>query len=602
MGQCSLILVGYMLKENDFVLNVATINGSGSQSSNSILVKTLFRMGLPVGGKNLFPSNIQGLPTWFTIRVQPEGFTARKALNDIVVAMNPDTLLKDQNSLKAMGAFIYNSDLRVNPELLRDDILQVPVPFKKIIKEVTDSVKLKKLLVNMAYVGVLAELIGLDKVILKSVIDDFFEDKPKVIDINKKAIDAGIAYAQAELKDIKLPIELVTKPTPENKILMDGNTAAALGFLMGGASFMSWYPITPSSSVAESFQKFCDTYRIKNYQKHYSIVQAEDELSAISMVVGAGWAGARAFTCTSGPGLSLMAEAAGLSYFAEIPTVIWDVQRVGPSTGLPTRTSQADLLSAYHLSHGDTKHVVLLPGSINECYEFAQLSLDLAERLQTLVIGLSDLDLGMNLHLSDDFEYPTQNFDRGKVLTAEDLDEFESFARYKDLDGDGITYRTLPGTEHTKAAYFTRGTGHDEKSNYTESPEAYKALMNRLDKKHETAKSLVPKPVLHNDSSSEIGIIAFGSSHEAIKEALNTIDASYLRVRALPLSDDVFEFIQSKNKVFVIEQNRDAQMAGLLKKEFNGTLNLVSICQFDGLPMTADFIIDSIQKLGANNE
>lgn len=297
-----------------------------------------------------------------------------------------------------------------------------------------------------------------------------------------------------------------------------------------------------------------------------------------------------------------MAEAAGLSYFAEIPTVIWDVQRVGPSTGLPTRTSQADLLSAYHLSHGDTKHVVLLPGSINECYEFAQLSLDLAERLQTLVIGLSDLDLGMNLHLSDDFEYPTQNFDRGKVLTAEDLDEFESFARYKDLDGDGITYRTLPGTEHTKAAYFTRGTGHDEKSNYTESPEAYKALMNRLDKKHETAKSLVPKPVLHNDSSSEIGIIAFGSSHEAIKEALNTIDASYLRVRALPLSDDVFEFIQSKNKVFVIEQNRDAQMAGLLKKEFNGTLNLVSICQFDGLPMTADFIIDSIQKLGANNE
>lgn len=599
-----LILVGCMSKENDFVLNVATINGSGSQSSNSILVKTLFRMGLPVGGKNLFPSNIQGLPTWFTIRVQPQGFTARKDLNDIVVAMNADTILKDQNTLKSQGVLIYSADLKVNPSMLRDDIQTVAIPFKAITKEVTDSVKLKKLLVNMAYVGVLAELIQLDKQILRSVIDDFFKDKPSVIDINIKAIEAGISYAQKELGDLNLPVKIKSLSTPpKDKLLMDGNTAAALGFVMGGASFMSWYPITPSSSVAENFQSLCESYRVEDTQNNYAIIQAEDELSAISMVIGAGWAGSRSFTCTSGPGLSLMAEAAGLSYFAEIPAVIWNVQRVGPSTGLPTRTSQGDLLAAYHLSHGDTKHIVLIPGNVHECYQFAQNSLDLAERLQTLVIGLSDLDLGMNLHLSETFEYPTEKFDRGKVLTAERLNEVQDFARYKDVDGDGIGYRTLPGTAHERAAYFTRGTGHDEKSNYTESPEAYKALMDRLNKKHETAKKLVPQPILHKDiSNSEIGVIAFGSTHEALVEALSQFNCSYMRVRALPLTDDVFSFIKSKKTIYVIEQNRDGQMFEIIKKQASCNTNLKSICQYDGLPMTSEFILDALNSMETGNE
>lgn len=591
-----LFMVGCMFKENNFVLNVATINGSGSQSSNSILVKTLFRMGLPVGGKNLFPSNIQGLPTWFTIRVHPEGFTARKAQNDIVVAMNPDTLLKDQYSLKPNGAFIYNSDLKVNTELLRDDILAIPIPFKEIIKGVTDSIKLKKLLVNMAYVGVLAELLNLDKEILNKVIEDFFDDKPKVISINQKAIEAGIEFAKNNLSDLDFPIQVKGKESPSSKLLMDGNTAAALGFLMGGASFMSWYPITPSSSVAESFQSLCERHRTKDNKNHFAIVQAEDELSAISMVIGAGWAGARSFTCTSGPGLSLMAEAAGLSYFAEIPAVIWNVQRVGPSTGLPTRTSQADLLAAYHLSHGDTKHVVLMPGTIKECFEFSQLSLDLAERLQTLVIGLSDLDLGMNLHQSEDFDYPKTAFDRGKVLGAKELEEVQNFARYKDVDGDGIAYRTLPGTEHEKAAYFTRGTGHDEKSNYTESPEVYKTLMDRLDKKHHSAKALVPKPILYKESKSDIGILSFGSTHEALTESIANLDVSYMRVRALPLTDEVLEFIKSKKVVYVVEQNRDGQLLEIIKKEWETNTKMVSICQYDGLPMTADFILQSLNE------
>lgn len=592
--------------KNDFVITVATANGSGSQSSNNVLVRALFRMGIPVGGKNLFPSNIQGLPTWFTIRANDEGYTSRKRLADVVVAMNAATAVEDLKLLRPGGFLILNSEIKLTESQLRADVKTISVPFKDLISGVTESVKLKKLLVNMAYAGVIAELSQIPETILNEVVAHQFGDKDSVIETNQKAIAAGRTYVREQLKGLEFPFRAEARLEPHrnanlDKILIDGNTATSIGMLYGGCTVVAWYPITPSSSVVESFQELANKYRVDaNGKKNFAIVQAEDELASIAMVVGAGWAGARAMTATSGPGLSLMAEAAGIAYYAEIPAVIWDVQRVGPSTGLPTRTMQGDLLSAYYLSHGDTKHVVLFPNSPAECFEFAQTAFDLAERLQTLVIVLSDLDIGMNLHRTPRFKYPERPFDRGKVLSASDLQKAGKFQRYKDMDGDGICARTVTGTAHPLAAYFTRGTGHNEAGLYSEKSDDFKANMDRLQLKFETAKTLVPKPIIEQSASpAKIGFITFGSSYEASVEARDFLrkhrglESDSLRIRALPFSAEVETFIQQHDQVFVIEQNRDAQLMSILRAELPAlSKKCSSILHYDGLPLDAESIIE----------
>lgn len=594
-----------MIRTNDFVITVATPNGSGSQSSNNILVRTLFRMGIPVGGKNLFPSNIQGLPTWFTIRANDLGFTGRKKLADIVVAMNPATAMEDLALVRPEGFVFLNSDTKLPEAAWRKDVTTVVVPFKEIVAKISDSVKLRKLLVNMAYVGVLAELLKIPQDVLDETIEHQFGDKTSVIEPNRQAILAGRAYAGENLANLSFPFRAELRDGYNDaKILIDGNTAAAMGLLFSGCSFISWYPITPSSSLVENFAEMAETHRKdEDGKKNYAIVQAEDELASISMVLGAGWSGARAMTATSGPGLSLMAEAAGLAYYAEIPAVIWDVQRVGPSTGLPTRTMQGDLLKAFYLSHGDAKHVVLLPGSPNECFEFAQTAFDLAESLQTLVIVLSELDTGMNLHCVPRFQYPTQGFLRGKVLSADDLEKIGKFQRYKDVDGDGIPYRTLPGTEHKSAAYFTRGTGHDESGLYSEKPEVYKANVDRLARKFQTAATMVPEPTIDARASAKVGIITYGSGHEAVCEAKlmlqdERMEMNYLRLRALPFTGHVEEFLDSNDRIYIVEQNRDAQLMSILRAEYPQYWEKCrSVLHYDGLPLDAESVFDKIYEM-----
>lgn len=587
----------------DFSILIATVNGSGSQSANSILLRTLFRMGVQVGGKNLFPSNIQGLPTWFTIRICDQGFVGRKKGNEIVVALNQSTLAQDLSQVNPRGYFFYEENLDLPDPLPRSEIQLIALPLKRLADGTTDSIKLRKLLINMVYLGVLARLLGLNKVVLQQTIADHFKDKESVILANQKAIDAGYDYAATDLQDLKFEFEVREPLRRDSKqLLIDGNTATGLGFAFGGCHFVAWYPITPSSSVVESFERFAGVYRRDSEGKlHAAVVQAEDELSAISMVIGAGWTGARAMTATSGPGLSLMAEAAGLAYFAEIPAVIWDVQRVGPSTGLPTRTQQGDLISAYQLSHGDTQHIVLLPGNVNECFEFAQSSLDLAERFQTLVIGLSDLDLGMNYHMGEPFELG-QKFDRGKVLGLNDSAALESFARYRDVDDDGICYRTLPGTANNKAAFFTRGTGHTETSSYSEDPLVFSQKLLRLRKKIDLARKEAPQPILRQQGvSKSLALMYYGSTSMVIPEVrsllLNTgHEASELRVRALPLSLKVKEFIEEHQTIFIIEQNRDGQLAQILCNDYPelaGRLKRINI--FDGLPLVATEVAGLIQ-------
>lgn len=593
-----------MSQVNDFVITVATANGSGSQSSNNVLVRTLFRMGIPVGGKNLFPSNIAGLPTWFTIRANNAGFTARKRFADIVVAMNPATAAEDLKLVHAGGTVFLNSEIKIPESQLRGDIQLVKIPFRDIVQPVSDSVKLRKLLANMVYVGLLAELLGLPAETVEEVIHHQFGDKESVIEPNRKAIAAGREYARQNLASLNFPYKAQAQQGQnEGKILIDGNTAAGIGMVFGGCTFGAWYPITPSSSVMESFIEYADKYRVdKNGKKNVAIVQAEDELASIAMVLGAGWAGARAMTATSGPGLSLMSEAAGLAYYGEIPSVIWDVQRVGPSTGLPTRTAQGDVLKAYYLSHGDTKHVVLFPGTPEECYSFAQEALDLAEQLQTLVIVLSDLDTGMNLHIAPRFDYPTEDFMRGKVLDAAALAKAGKFERYKDTDQDGIPYRTLTGTKHPLAAYFTRGTGHDEASRYSEDPEVYKANMQRLLRKFETAKTMVPKPIDDSKANVKVGLLTYGSSHEACGEARymlqsKGIETNCMRLRALPFCHEVEEFLDKHDRVYLIEQNRDAQMMSILRAELpHYYARCKSVLHCTGLPMDADTIFEVVMK------
>ncbi len=585
---------------NDFSIQIATVNGSGSQSANSVLLRSIFRMGIPVSGKNLFPSNIAGLPTWFTIRASKDGYIARKKEIDLLIAMNPETSKEDMLSLPSGAAAIYeeSADLRQ----FRDDVACYPVPFDKLTAAVCPEVKLRKLVKNMVYVGVAAHLLKMDMAAVEAALRKQFAKKVKAADLNWAAVQAGYDYASTTLTKHD-PFVLEPMNATAGKIIIDGNTAAALGCVFAGCTVAMWYPITPSSSLVENFIDLAKRYRVEADGKAtFAIVQAEDELAAIGAVLGAGWAGARAMTATSGPGISLMSEFAGLGYYAELPGVIFDVQRTGPSTGLPTRNQQGDLLSVAFLSHGDTKHVMLIPSNVRECYEMALAAFDLAEQLQTPVFVMSDLDLGMNNWMSEPFAYPDKPLNRGKVLSAEQLDKLGGFARYKDVDGDGIGYRTLPGTDHPLAAYFTRGSGHNEKAQYTERPDDYFNNMERLAKKFETARSLVPRADVVQTGKSRIGLIAFGTSdfatHESRHQLRNEfgLETDYLRLRAYPFSGELYEFIASHDRVYVIEQNRDAQMLSLIKLDVRAedVVRLRSIRHFNGLPIDARSITDDL--------
>jgi 2-oxoglutarate/2-oxoacid ferredoxin oxidoreductase subunit alpha len=583
---------------NDFSIIVATVNGSGSQSANSVLLKSIFGMGVPVSGKNLFPSNIAGLPTWYTIRASKDGYVARKKGSQILVALNPETAKQDTIELDAGGIVICEESL--NLKQYRDDVVFYPVPFDKITASVCPEAKLRKLVRNMVYVGVVAQILNLDLTVVEKGLRKQFAKKQKVFDLNFGAVKAGYDYAQEKLvKQDPYFIEHMNQTA--GKIIIDGNAAAGMGAVFAGVTVVAWYPITPSTSLIEAATDLLKKFRVTPDGKAtFAVVQAEDELAAIGMVLGAGWAGARSMTSTSGPGISLMAEFAGLGYFAEIPGVIFDVQRSGPSTGLPTRTSQGDLLSTAFLSHGDTKHIILLPGSVTECFEFGYTAFDLAERFQTPVFVLTDLDLGMNNWMSDPFQYPEKPLDRGKVLTAEDLKRLGGFARYRDVDGDAIGWRTLPGTMHPKAAYFTRGSGHNDAAGYTELPHEHVAVMDRLLRKFENARKHVPAPVAVKSGTSKVGFIAYGSTDFALRESLDQIknehklDVDYMRIRAYPFAHEIHDFVASHERVYVVEQDRDAQLASLLKLDLPAeqVVKLRSILYYNGLPMDARSITD----------
>ncbi len=594
---------------NDFSMTVATVNGSGSQTSNLTLQRAFFKMGIPVSGKNLFPSNIQGLPTWYTIRVSKDGYTARSETHEVVVAMNPATVSKDLASVAPGGAFYYADHIRVDID--RDDISVYTIPAKKLAKESDASPKLRDYVANMAYVGVLAQMLNIDIEKIRQAIDFHFSGKKGPVDLNMSVINAAAAWAEENLTKTD-PYYVEELDLTKGCVLADGNTAGALGSIFGGVQFCAWYPITPASTLAESLSLYLPELRddISSDGKTYAVVQAEDELAAIGMSVGAGWAGLRSLTSTSGPGFSLMTEFVGLAYYSEIPVVIWNIQRVGPSTGLPTRTSQGDLTQAYFLGHGDTKHIILLPGTVNECFEFGWRSLDIAERMQTPVFVLSDLDLGMNHWMTEEYVYPDTDMDRGKVLWEEDFEEFkgkfnQEWGRYLDVDGDGITYRTLPGNKHIGAGYFARGTGHDEYAAYTEDNEDWEKNMARLVQKYETSKEYTPKPVVTGNGKAEIGIIAYGSTEPAVIEAIDKlreegIEIDFMRLRSLPLHDEVFKFIEDKNLIFVPELNRDGQMWQILNMEYpTGCGKLVSLPKHDGLPLSAAWLKNAIlEKVG----
>lgn len=585
---------------NDFSIQIATVNGSGSQSANNVLLRSIFRMGVPVASKNLFPSNIAGLPTWYTIRVSKHGWVARKTDIDLLIAMNPETAQQDVLSLGVDAAVIYDQSLKLDQ--LRQDLTYYPVPFDQLAASTGADAKIRKLVKNMVYVGVAAQLLSIDMEWVEKTVRKQFAKKVKAAELNLNAVRAGFDYAASSLtKQDPYVVEPMT--ATRGKIIIEGNEAAAMGAMFAGVTVVTWYPITPSSSVVEDLIDYMKEYRIEPDGKaSFAIVQAEDELAAIGMVLGAGWAGARSMTATSGPGISLMAEFAGLGYYAEIPGVIFDIQRTGPSTGLPTRTSQGDLTFIAGLSHGDTKHVMLIPGSVQECFEFATEAFNLAEQLQTPIFVLSDLDLGMNNWMSEPFAYPEKPITRGKVLDAQQLEELGGFARYKDVDGDAVPYRTLPGTDHPSAAYFTRGSGHNEKALYTERPDDYENNMLRLARKFETAKTLVPKPILEGKGREEVGIIAFGSSHWAVVESRDQLEresklgTDYLRIRAYPFTQEIHDFIAQHERVYVVEQNRDSQMLNLLKIDLDPVevVKLHSILHFNGLPIDARSITSAI--------
>ncbi len=586
---------------NDFSITVGTANGSGSSTANNTILRALFKMGIPVSGKNLFPSNIQGLPTWYTIRINGEGFTARRETHEIMVAMNPASFVRDLADVAPGGAFFYADDIKL--PINRTDISIYPMPVKQLVRSNPEiPANLRDLVANMVYVGILAQIIGIDIAKIEQALKFHFKNKEKPVSLNMSMVRAGAEWAAANLTKSD-PFYAEPMDKTNGLIMADGNTAAALGAIYGGVQFAGWYPITPASSLAEALNEYLPQLRAtQNGKNTFAIIQAEDELAAIGMCVGAGWAGLRAMTSTSGPGMSLMTEYAGLAYFAEVPLVIWDVQRMGPSTGLPTRTSQGDLAFVANMGHGDIDSLILLPGSISECFEFGWRAFDIAERIQTPVYVLSDLDFGMNQWMSKPFQYPDVPMDRGKVLWEEDLERIKGdWGRYRDVDGDGIAYRTLPGNTHPLSAYFTRGTGHTPEARYSEDPEVWVANMERLKKKYETAKQYLPRSIVHQTEGAKFGIIAYGSTDPAVEEARAWLEhkhglkSDYLRLRAMPFTSEVSEFIAAHERVYVVEMNRDGQLQQLLSiKHPEHATRLISVAFNDGLPPTAKWIWSSI--------
>jgi 2-oxoglutarate ferredoxin oxidoreductase subunit alpha len=592
---------------NECSIQVATVNGSGSQTANNTLLRAIFQMGIPVSGKNLFPSNIAGLPTWFTIRANKDGYIARRKEIDVLVCMNPDTAVEDVKGIPAGGAVIYDEGLGLDK--VRSDVVFYPVPFQRLVRECCPDPKLRKLVVNMVYVGVVTHLLGVDPAEVQKALGKAFAKKPKALELNRAAIEAGLAFARSSLEK-RDPFRVARMDKTAGKVLVDGNTAAAIGCTFAGVTVVTWYPITPSSSLCENLIDYLKAHRVdpETGKATFAVVQAEDELAALGMVIGAAWAGARAMTSTSGPGVSLMGEFIGLAYYAEVPAVIFDIQRTGPSTGLPTRTMQGDVMKAALASHGDCQHPCLYPNSVGEAYELAQEAFDLAETLQTVVFVMSDLDLGMNLWMSDPFPYPEKPIARGKVLDEAGVEGMKEWGRYKDVDGDGIPYRTLPGTPGSgKGAYFTRGSGHDENGRYTESGVVYQRNMDRLARKLEGAKKILPAPVVEGRGHS-VGILAYGTTHWAIVEARDQLRAErrletdYLRVRAFPFSDEVAKFVAAHDRVYVVEQNRDAQMLSLLRIKLPDALcgKLRSVLHYNGLPIDARSVTDAISAQEAS--
>ena len=590
---------------NNFVVRFANVNGTGSASANHLFTKAIFRMGIPVTPKNIFPSNIQGLPTWYEVRVSEKGYLGRREGIDLLVAVNPQSMKADVASVRSGGYLLYDSSKKLNEEYLRDDINYIGIPLMDICNENYTDARQRQLFKNIIYVGALAALFQIDFKELEGLLADQFKGKEKLIPANIKALQLGEDYIQ---KNFKYPLDMRVERRDllKDSILMDGNSACGLGAVYAGATVAAWYPITPSTSVVEAFMDYASALRVDKVtgKRNVAVVQAEDELAAIGMVIGAGWNGARSFTATSGPGVSLMNEFLGLAYFAEIPGVLIDVQRTGPSTGMPTRTQQSDVLEAAYASHGDTKHVLLFPSTPKECFDMTADAFDLAEQLQTPIIVMTDLDLGMNDHVSEPLQWDdTREYKRGKVLSAADLEKIERFGRYRDVDNDGIPYRTYPGTHPTKGSYFTRGTSRDEYAVYTEDGNAYKQNMDRLMKKWETAKGMVHKPEVYQQSNAaENGIVFFGTSTYSVEEAMDelkiqgvAVDA--LRIRSFPFNKTVEDFIKSHKKIFVIEQNRDAQMKSLITIELQvDPHKLISVLNYDGLPITAHHITLEIVK------
>lgn len=592
-------------KVNDFVIRFANVNGTGSASANYLFAKAIFRMGIPVTPKNIFPSNIQGLPTWYDVRVSEKGYLGRREGVDLMVCVNPQSMPDDVLSVKSGGYFIYDCTKALNPALIRPDVTYIGLPLMEMcLREFTDP-RQRQLFKNIIYVGALSALLDIEFSVLEQLLAEQFVGKEKLVAMNIKALNLGIAYIHSNYA-YPLDIRLERRDLIGDKILIDGNSACGLGAVYGGATVVAWYPITPSTSVVEAFETYAKKLRVdkETGKRNYAIVQAEDELAAIGMVIGANWNGARSFTATSGPGLSLMNEFLGLAYFAEIPTLLIDVQRTGPSTGMPTRTQQSDILLAAYASHGDTKQVLVFPSTPNECFEMTAEALDLAESLQTPIIMMTDLDLGMNDHMSEPFHWDdTRKYNRGKVLNASQLEDLPRFGRYLDVDGDGITYRTIPGTHPTKGSFFTRGTSRDEYAAYTEDGRVYARNMDRLLKKWDTAKDMVPAPYLYQkENKSPYGLIFFGTSTYSAEEAMDTMAASGLnfdamRLRAFPFNQTVEDFIHTHDKVFIIEQNRDGQMRSLLINELNvNPQKMIPVLNFDGMPITAHAIMTLINK------
>jgi 2-oxoglutarate/2-oxoacid ferredoxin oxidoreductase subunit alpha len=592
---------------NNFNITFGTVNGSGSATANTTLLRALFKMGIPVSGKNIFPSNIQGQPTWYTIRISKDGFIARQEKEDIVVAMNPASFNHDVECLEPNGVLFYADDIQI--PINRTDIVVYPMPVKKISREAEIAPNLRDYIANMVYVGVIANILGIDMEKIKSALDFHFKGKEKAVLSNFSVVEKAAEWAKQNLeKKDRYIVEAMN--STKGYIMADGNTAGALGAIYGGLQFMGWYPITPATSLPEAVNEYLPKLRKDPVtgKNTYAVVQAEDELAAVGMLVGAGWAGLRAMTSTSGPGLSLMAEYLSLAYFAEVPIVIWDVQRVGPSTGLPTRTAQGDITFSYFIGHGDTQFILLFPASVNECFEFGWKAFDIAEHFQTPVLVMSDLDLGMNQWMTPEFKYPDKPMDRGKILWEKDLETFKNhWGRYLDIDGDGIPYRTVPGNRSPKSAYFGRGTGHDEFGQYSEDPEVWERVLNRIAKKFVTAKTYVPAPVIEKMKDSTIGIIGYGSSDPAIQEARVRLEKSgiktdYLRIKAIPFAEDVHNFIVEHENNFIVEMNRDGQMKQILTINYpEEAKKLIQLSHTDGLPLTASWIVAGITSHEVKN-